>query len=90
MKPFSQILALGAIGTGMAFIFYYRAIQMTGATYATLVVFFVASIAILLGAALLHEPITWNLFIKSFFILLGLLAFNPLFEKIHLKYLITN
>lgn len=76
-----SILALGAIGTGIAFIFYYRAIQLAGATYATLAVFFVAVIAMILGAVFLHEKITWTLYLGTFFILLGLLGVNPVFGK---------
>jgi len=77
----SSMIALGAIGTGVGFIFYYKAIQMTGATFASLCVFLVAIFAMLLGAVFLHEQITWNLYLGTFFILAGLVAVNPALDK---------
>lgn len=75
------MIPLGAIGTGISFIFYYKAIQLVGGTYATLSVFLLAIFAMLCGAIFLHERITWNLYLGAFFILAGLLAVNPAFDK---------
>ncbi len=75
------VVLLGAIGTGISFIFYYKAIQLAGATYATLSVFLLALIAMLCGAVFLDEKISWNLYLGALFILAGLLAVNPAFDK---------
>ena len=75
-----SVIALGAIGTGIGFIFYYKAIEMAGATYATLSVFLLAIFAMFYGAFFLQEQITWNQYLGAFFILLGLLAVNPAFD----------
>jgi len=75
------LILLGTIGTGISFIFYYKAIQLAGGTYATLAVFVTAIVAMLCGAIFLDERITWNLYLGAFFILAGLLAVNPAFSK---------
>jgi len=77
MEAVYSLLALGAIGSGVSFIFYYKAIEVAGGTYATLSVFLLAIFAILFGALFLHEQISWNEYIGTFFILLGLVAVNP-------------
>ena len=75
-------LGLGVIGTAAGFYVFYKAIQLAGATYATLSVLLIPIIAMILGAVFLHEPLTWNLYLGTFFILAGVLAINPVFNKI--------
>ena len=75
-------LGLGVIGTAAGFYVFYKAIQLAGATYATLSVLLIPIIAMILGAVFLHEPLTWNLYLGTFFILAGVLAINPVFTKI--------
>lgn len=76
-----SMIMLGVIGTGIGLIFYYKAIQMAGATYATLAVLLSALFAMLCGSIFLHEQITWNMYLGAFLILAGLLAVNPVFDK---------
>lgn len=72
-----SVVLLGCIGTGVSFIFYYKAIHLAGATFANCAVFLLAIFSMTLGALVLHEPITWNLYLGAFFILAGLLGVSP-------------
>jgi len=74
-------IGLGVLGTAAGFFFYYKAIQLAGATYASFSVLLVPIIAMILGSLILHEQLTWNLYLGTFFILAGILAVNPVFNK---------
>ncbi|HEX8105414.1 MAG TPA: DMT family transporter [Solirubrobacteraceae bacterium] len=53
------VLALGAIGTALAFVIFYRLIAEVGAGRASLVSYLAPGVALLYGALLLDEPITF-------------------------------
>jgi drug/metabolite transporter (DMT)-like permease len=72
-------LSLGIVATAGGFFFYYRAIQLKGAIYASLSVLLVPILAMILGAVFLKETLTWNLYLGAFCILLGI--FMNLFSK---------
>ena len=61
-KVSGAVLALGALGTGIALIVYNSLIRDVGPTSTSLVTFIVPVIAVALGAVTLGEPVTWNLF----------------------------
>ncbi len=75
-------LGLGVIGTAAGFFCYYKAIQFAGATYASFSVLLVPILAMGFGAFFLDEQLTWNLYVGTFFILVGVLAVNPVFNKV--------
>lgn len=75
-------IGLGVIGTATGFFLYYKSIQLAGATYASLSLLIVPIIAIILGALILQEKITWNLYLGTLFIIAGVLRINPAFKKI--------
>lgn len=66
-----SVLALGALGTGIAFVLYHGLIRDIGATSASLVTFVVPVVAVALGVGVLGEPITWNLFAGAVVVVLG-------------------
>lgn len=72
---------LGAVGTAAGFACYYKVIQLAGATYASFAVLLIPVIAMALGFFVLHEQLTWNLYLGTFFILAGLLTMNPPFKR---------
>jgi drug/metabolite transporter (DMT)-like permease len=74
-------IGLGVIGTAAGFFIFYKTIQLAGATYASFSVLLVPIIAMILGSLILHEQLTWNLYLGTFFILAGVLAVNPTFNK---------
>jgi drug/metabolite transporter (DMT)-like permease len=67
----ASVLALGALGTGLAYLLNYRLIQDEGATTASTVTYLLPIVAVILGAIVLSEPITWNLFAGTAIVLAG-------------------
>ena len=65
------VLALGALGTGVALIVYNGLIRDVGATSTSLVTFIVPVVAVALGAVALGEPVTWNLFAGALVVIAG-------------------
>ena len=57
--------ALGALGTGLAYVLFYRLISLAGATSASTVTYAIPVVAVVLGIIVLGEPVTWNLFVGA-------------------------
>lgn len=57
-----SMLALGGLGTGIAFVIYHGLIRDVGATSASMVTFLIPLVAVALGVVVLDEPLGWNLF----------------------------
>lgn len=53
------LVALGVLGTGVAYIFFWRVIAVAGATNASLVTYLVPIISTLLGVLILREHLHW-------------------------------
>jgi drug/metabolite transporter (DMT)-like permease len=75
------VLGLGVICTAGAFFLYYKAIQLAGAIYASFSVLVIPIFAMILGALILNEQLTWNLYVGTPLILSGILVVNPTFNK---------
>ncbi|UNO43650.1 DMT family transporter [Streptomyces sp. MST-110588] len=60
LMPLLAVFALGALGTGVAFLMQYGLVAEVGPTTAQMVTYFVPVIATAAGATLLHEPLSWN------------------------------
>ena len=65
------VLTLGAVGTGLAMLVYNGLIRDIGATGTSLVTFIPPVVAVALGAAVLGEPVTWNLFVGAVVVIAG-------------------
>ncbi|HEY2811466.1 MAG TPA: DMT family transporter [Rhabdochlamydiaceae bacterium] len=74
-------IGLGVLGTAAGFLFFYKALQIAGATYASLSVLLVPIFAMILGSVILQEHLTGNVYLGAFFILAGVLSVNPLLNK---------
>jgi hypothetical protein len=55
-----SILLLGAVGTGLAYIWYSNVINAWGATVASTVTYLTPIVGVLLGILVLNERIRWN------------------------------
>ena len=53
------LLALGGLGTALAFVIFYNLVAEIGAGRASLVAYLAPGVALLYGAWLLDEPVTW-------------------------------
>jgi drug/metabolite transporter (DMT)-like permease len=66
-----SVVVLGVIGTGVAYILNYRLIADEGATAASTVTYLLPIVAVLLGLAVLGEPVGWNLAVGALIVLAG-------------------
>ena len=57
-KAVAAIVALGALGTGLAFLLYFTLIARAGASRAILVTYLVPAFALVYGSVFLDEPVT--------------------------------
>ncbi len=58
--PIASVLALGVLGTGIAFILQYAIIREAGAIMASMVTYLIPIVSTLAGVVLLGEVMTWN------------------------------
>ncbi|MET0693932.1 MAG: DMT family transporter [Propionibacteriaceae bacterium] len=55
----AAVLALGALGTGLAFVINLRNIRLVGASTASMVTYLIPVFAVLIGVIVLHEHLQW-------------------------------
>lgn len=67
-----SVLVLGVVATGVAFVLLHRLIGDAGATSASMTSYLIPAVAVTLGAVLLAEPVTWNIFVGAAVIVLGI------------------
>jgi drug/metabolite transporter (DMT)-like permease len=67
----ASLLVLGILGTGVAYVLNYRLIADEGAVAASTVTYLVPVVAVVLGALILDEPLTWHLLVGGVIILVG-------------------
>jgi drug/metabolite transporter (DMT)-like permease len=56
----ASLLALGALGTGLAYILNYTIVRAAGATTAATVTYLIPVVSTALGVIVLAESVTWN------------------------------
>lgn len=69
-------VALGVMGTAVAYLFYYWLIEHAGATYASLVTFTLPPMGVFWGAVILGEQASWAALAGLVVIALSILAVN--------------
>ncbi|MFI1502839.1 DMT family transporter [Streptomyces platensis] len=69
--PLLAVFALGALGTGLAFLIQYGLVAEIGPTTAQMVTYFIPVIATAAGVALLHEQLSWNTPVGALIVLAG-------------------
>jgi drug/metabolite transporter (DMT)-like permease len=67
-----SLLALGAVGTGVAYVIYYGLIHEVGATTASTVTYLVPLVAVTLGVVALGESVRWNDFAGAAVVITGI------------------
>ncbi|MBY8872847.1 DMT family transporter [Micromonospora sp. PLK6-60] len=65
------VLALGALGTGLAFVINMRNIRLAGASTASTVTYLIPIFAVLIGALALDERLNWHQPVGALIVLLG-------------------
>ncbi|MFH8570286.1 DMT family transporter [Streptomyces sp. NPDC017993] len=69
--PLLAVVALGALGTGFAFLLQYGLVAEIGPTTAQMVTYFIPVIATTAGVALLDEQLSWNTPVGAIIVLAG-------------------
>ncbi|MER5888466.1 DMT family transporter [Streptomyces sp. NPDC001941] len=69
--PLLAVIALGALGTGLAVLLQYGLVAEVGPTTAQMVTYFIPVIATAAGVALLSEPLSWNTPVGAAIVLAG-------------------
>ena len=72
--PVLAMLALGALGTGFAYVWNYRLIREVGPTAASTVTYLVPAFAVVVGVLFLSEPLAWNQPVGGLVLLAGVAA----------------
>ncbi|WP_091080573.1 DMT family transporter [Micromonospora nigra] len=67
----AAVVALGALGTGLAFVIHLRNIRIAGATTASTVTYVIPVFAVLIGALVLGERLTWHQPVGALIVLAG-------------------
>src|SRR5260370_15957408 len=81
-RAIGAIVTLGALGTGVAFLLYFWLIRHVGATRTTLVTYLLPCTALIWGAVLLSEPVTWNALAGLALVLLGTMVMNGTLDRL--------
>jgi len=87
-----SLVALAVIGTAMAFVVYYKIIEVAGATYLSMVTYILPVFGVILGVLILNEQLTWNAYAGCGLILSGVMVVSrrlPLSRRI-LKFEATS
>lgn len=74
------LLVLALVGTALAFIIYYRVMEMTSATNLSMITYMVPIVGTILGVVVLHERPGLNAYIGCGFIILGVMMVNGIFR----------
>jgi drug/metabolite transporter (DMT)-like permease len=71
LPPLLAVAALGALGTGLAFLLQYQLVGEVGPTTAQMVTYFVPVIATAAGVVILGESLTWSTPVGAVIVLAG-------------------
>jgi EamA-like transporter family len=74
-------LHLDVVASVLAYLLNYHLIHDEGATTASTVTYLLPIVAVILGAIVLGEPITWNLFVGAAIVLAGVAASDRRFSR---------
>ncbi|HEY4570125.1 MAG TPA: DMT family transporter, partial [Kribbella sp.] len=66
-----SVLALGALGSGLAFVLNMRNIRLIGASRSSMVTYLMPVFSIVVGVIVLHEHIAWYQPVGGLVVLLG-------------------
>ena len=76
-----SMVALGALGTGLAYLLSYSLVRDIGATGASLVTYLIPLAAVALGAVVLDERLQWNLPIGGAVVIVGVALAQGRFSR---------
>ena len=71
LKAVASVVALGALGSGIAFVLNLRVIRLVGASMTSMVTYIMPIFAIVVGVLVLHEHLTWYQPVGALIVLFG-------------------
>jgi drug/metabolite transporter (DMT)-like permease len=74
------LIALGSLSTGIAYVFFYRLIEHTGATQAMMVTYLIPIFGMLFGKWFLDEALHLNMLFGGILILFGVMLTTGLIK----------
>ena len=80
-----SLVALAVIGTALAFVVYYKILEVAGATHLSMVTYILPVFGVILGVLILNEQLTWNAYAGCGLILSGVMVVSgrlPLSRRI--------
>jgi drug/metabolite transporter (DMT)-like permease len=69
--PVLAMIVLGVFGSGFAYLWNYKVMQLAGSAIASSVTYMTPLVAIIVGVIFLNESITWNEPVGALIVLLG-------------------
>ncbi len=72
LLPVLSLVGLGVLGTGIAYLFYFRLIRNVGPTRTSMVTYLLPCTALIYGVVLLNEPATANIVAGLALVLVGI------------------
>lgn len=71
MAPVTSMIALGVFGSGFAYLWNFRIMQVAGSAIASSVTYLTPLVAVIVGVIFLSEKVTWNEPVGAMVVLLG-------------------
>jgi drug/metabolite transporter (DMT)-like permease len=71
LQSVASIVTLGALGSGIAYLFYYKILEVVGSAIASSVTYITPVIAVILGVLLLGEELHWYEPVGGLIVILG-------------------
>jgi drug/metabolite transporter (DMT)-like permease len=80
-----SVLALGAVGTGLAYVWNNNVVTAWGATNASTVTYLTPVVGVILGVAILREPLAWNEPVGAAIVIIGVAVSQGRFTRQHVS-----
>jgi drug/metabolite transporter (DMT)-like permease len=80
-KAFASVIALGMLGSGLAFVMNLRNIRLVGASTAAMVTYLIPIFAIVVGIVVLHERLLWYQPVGALVVLTGVAVSQGVFRR---------
>jgi drug/metabolite transporter (DMT)-like permease len=80
LAAIGSVLGLAILGTALAFVIYYKLLELTSATYVAAVNYVLPIFGVVLGMVFLDEALVWNSYLGSLMILVGVMIINGVFK----------
>ncbi len=78
----SSLLLLAGLSTALAFVIYYRTMEISNPTVLSMVTYLVPVVAAILGVAVLSEQLTWNAYLGFTLVMMGLMVVNRVWHSL--------